>query len=108
MLKSLYKVWSGFTKFIKSQVMQDRCVDVSFLGKFFKNKDRFTFIPSIEFIDAGGFIFREDDANISPFISNKVLMSFLIRRVRLICLSFHLAVLLLLKSAICTNLMYLS
>ena len=50
LVKLFYKVWSGFTKFIRSQVLQNRCAYSPFIGKFLQleqadGRPKFAFIP---------------------------------------------------------------
>lgn len=69
-LKLFYKVWSGFTKYIKSQWKQKRVFSWPFIGKFWTAKDsdsQFAFVPSLEFIESGNFKYEENEFNLSPF-----------------------------------------
>ena len=56
-MKVYYKVWSGLTKYIKSQCEKGRCVDFPLVGKFMKllNSDTFLFVPHIDFLESGKF-----------------------------------------------------
>ena len=61
MLKLYYKVWSGFSKFIRAQVTQQRCVYFSLVGSFTtvanfegtqsdKDKESYCYIPDMQFL----------------------------------------------------------
>lgn len=66
-LKVFYKVWSGFTKYIRSQVNQSRCVTCPFIGKFQpKEGENFKYIytPSIEILESGEYRLTEDAHNV--------------------------------------------
>ena len=64
MLKLYYKVWSGLTKFIRSQVNQQKWVYFSLLGSFTsvamidgtqspEDKNQWCYIPDVTFLDLG-------------------------------------------------------
>jgi hypothetical protein len=59
------KVWSGFTKFIRSQVKEKkRCINILHAGLITipSDKDRPSFIPFREFLEqCGGITFKDDD-----------------------------------------------
>lgn len=81
-MKIYYKVWSGLSKFIRSQCSKGRCVDFPLIGRFMKRistSDKYLFIPHIDFIDSGKFQFPENDYNISPFsqIVKVIILSFI-------------------------------
>ena len=78
MLKLFYKVWSGLTKFIRSQVTQQRWVYFSLLGSFSSisnfegtnttnDKEDYWFVPDIKFLDRGKFKFSDDRNNKNPY-----------------------------------------
>jgi hypothetical protein len=69
-MKVYLKVWSGLTKYIKSQCSKGRCIDFPLVGRFMKRineDDKHFFIPHIDFVESGKFQFVENDFNISPF-----------------------------------------
>ncbi len=69
-MKAYYKVWSGLTKYVKSQCLKGRCVDFPLIGKFMKrlnDEQKYFFIPHIDLLDSGKFQFSENDYNVSPF-----------------------------------------
>lgn len=81
--KLYYKVWSGLTKFIRSQVTQQRCVYFSLLGSFTtlaaingssteKDKETFVYIPDVAFLDKGKFKYSDDDYNKNPYADIKI------------------------------------
>jgi len=43
-LKLGMRIWSGFTKFIRSQCSKDRLIDSIYFGTFYKQDDSFHFI----------------------------------------------------------------
>ena len=73
-MKVYYKVWSGLTKFIRSQCEKGRCVDFPLVGRFMKRiisgtesgEDKYFFVPQIDFVESGKYSFPENDFNISP------------------------------------------
>jgi hypothetical protein len=76
-------VWSGFTKFIRSQTRQQRCVYFSLLGSFTtiahleqtnipSDAEKFCFIPDIKFLDNGKFKHHSDECNINPYADSKL------------------------------------
>lgn len=77
-MKMYYKVWSGLTKFILSQVHgKNRCVDFPLVGKFMKRNNaesKAIFIPHLDFLESGRFRFSDNESNIGPF-SNKLSVS---------------------------------
>lgn len=56
-MKLFLQVWSGLTKYIKSQCSKGRCVDFPLVGRFIKkvNSDHYLFIPHIDFCESGKF-----------------------------------------------------
>ncbi|CAG9325599.1 unnamed protein product [Blepharisma stoltei] len=55
-MKILYKVWSGFTKFIRSLIMQGRNVNCMEFGRFIcGSENKVKFIPNQKFLSSGGF-----------------------------------------------------
>ena len=64
-----YKVWSGFTKFVRSQIARSRPVFSPFVGRFYPrdNGTVAAFMPCVEFIDLGKFHFQENDYNLNPY-----------------------------------------
>ena len=57
-MKLFYKVWSGLTKYIKSQCSKGRCVDFPYVGRFMKRinaEDKYFIVPHIDFLDSGRF-----------------------------------------------------
>ena len=74
-LKLFYKVWSGFTKYIRSQCKQGRVFSCPFIGKFCPKKgsnDEFAFSPSLDFVESANFKYEENEYNLSPFTSFQV------------------------------------
>lgn len=74
-LKLFYKVWSGFTKYIRSQCKQGRVFSSPFIGKFCTQKeakDQYAYAPSLDFIESANFKYEENESNLSPFTSFKV------------------------------------
>lgn len=82
-LKLYYKVWSGLTKFIRSQCSQNRWVHFSLVGSFSSvsnlenNKDEskqnvYWFIPDVSFLDKGNYKFQEDQCNKNPYSEIKI------------------------------------
>lgn len=74
-LKLFYKVWSGFSKYIRSQCRQGRVFSCPFIGKFGPRKDNSEecyFIPSLDFIESANFKYEENDFNLSPFTKSQV------------------------------------
>lgn len=47
-LKQCMRIWSGFTKLIRSQCTKDRIIDSIYLGTYYKLDDSFHFINTIE------------------------------------------------------------
>lgn len=79
-LKLFYKVWSGFTKYIRSQCKQGRVFSCPFIGKFAQSKnnsDEFCFAPSLDFIESANFKYEEDEYNLSPFTGFQVIQTIL-------------------------------
>lgn len=83
MLKLYYKVWSGLTKFIRSQVKQQRCVHFSLLGSFSSvakmegnnsqaGQDTWCYTPDVNFLDRGNFKFSDDEHNNNPYSDSKM------------------------------------
>ena len=68
--KLMYKIWSGFTKFIRSQVRQGRCVSTPRFGCFVPHSNDeeglACFIPEQDFLEMGGFAYKEDEFNLNP------------------------------------------
>lgn len=46
-LKLGMRIWSGFTKFIRSQCSKDRLIDSIYFGSFYKQDDSFHFINTL-------------------------------------------------------------
>ena len=84
MLKILMKIWSGVTKFIKSQTTQGKKVDTGYFGTFYmveniENADmksdmsmdlrKFYYQPSTKFLDEHGISLIENEYNINPYQS---------------------------------------
>lgn len=82
MLKMYAKVWSGFTKFIKSQALQGKIVDTFIMGSFKVDSDsqnaditseisadqtKFIYQPSTKFLDELNASVFENDYNINPY-----------------------------------------
>ncbi|CDW91113.1 UNKNOWN [Stylonychia lemnae] len=69
-MKQFYKVWSGLTKYLKSQCDKSRCVDFPLVGRFLKkninDREITIFVPHIDFVESGRFKFLENDSNVSP------------------------------------------
>lgn len=69
-MKVFMKVWSGMTKYLRSQGEKGRCVDLPLVGRFMKrvggDTERYFFVPHIDFCESGKFQFPENDSNISP------------------------------------------
>ena len=76
------KVWSGFTKFIRSQTTQGKAVDTGILGIFYmdnkmQNKGvdsevvvefgKFYFQPTVKFLDEAEIILHENEINLNPY-----------------------------------------
>ena len=83
MLKLYYKVWSGLTKFLRSQCSQQRCVYFSLLGSFCSishfegsrnpsHEQVYLYIPDAKFLDRGGFKNIDDDYNKGPYSDTKM------------------------------------
>lgn len=83
-LKYMYRAWSGTTKYLYQQVVNNKkCVDFPLVGRFYlrqkvdedeetgKQSNCVCFIPHLDFIESGKFAFPQNDKNISP-LSNKV------------------------------------
>ena len=81
-IKTYLKVWSGFTKFIRSQTAQGKVVDTGILGLFYmdavtKNMivnseisvdfNNFYYQPTIRMLDETEIILHENEFNISPY-----------------------------------------
>ena len=73
-LKLYYKVWSGLTKFLRSQCVQQRCVYFSLLGSFCSkshfegsqsaaDEKIYILIPDAKFLDKGDFKYSDDTWN---------------------------------------------
>ena len=64
-----YKVWSGFTKFVRSQIARNKPVFSPFVGRFYPrdNGAVAAFMPCVEFIDLGKFHFQENEWNLNPY-----------------------------------------
>lgn len=56
-VKILYKVWSGYTKFIRSQITQGRSVMSPELGRFIVRDGIVKFIPSSRFLDLNRLVY---------------------------------------------------
>lgn len=69
-MKLFYKVWSGLTKYLKSQCDKGRCVDFPLVGRFIKknysDREICCFIPHLDFVESGRFKFAENEYNVSP------------------------------------------
>ncbi|CAI2358738.1 unnamed protein product [Moneuplotes crassus] len=72
------KVWSGFTKYIRSQCdKKQKYFSCPFIGKFGPVPDqdsetkRYRFVPSVDFIESASFKYEENDYNLSPFVDLK-------------------------------------
>lgn len=57
------KVWQAFVKFLRSQVLTNgKCVDTQLIGLFFKDETQILkYMPSIDYLEAGKFKFRQND-----------------------------------------------
>lgn len=54
--RSAYRVWSGFVKFIRSQVqLKHRMVDTKLIGWFYQQDNSVKYLPSEEFYEAAKF-----------------------------------------------------
>ena len=84
------KVWSGFTKFIRSQGLQGKAVDTGIFGIFYmdsgnKNStvsseisaklDNFYYQPTLKFLDETEMSLHENEYNINPYneISQRII-----------------------------------
>jgi hypothetical protein len=56
-VKVLYKVWSGYTKFIRAQITQGRSVMSPELGRFMVRDGLVKFIPSSRFLDLNRLVY---------------------------------------------------
>ena len=56
--RTLYKVWSGFTKFIRSQLSQGRSVNSTDFGRFLQGETGVKFIPNEKFLQKGNLVYR--------------------------------------------------
>jgi hypothetical protein len=56
--RTLYKVWSGFTKFIRSQLSQGRSVNSTDFGRFIQTEGVVKFIPNEKFLQKGNFVYK--------------------------------------------------
>jgi hypothetical protein len=73
-VKIFYRVYNGFTKYIKAQTIQGRLISFSLLGSFYPLKNEDTqgtkdvwFTPNSNFLDDGNFHFKTDEFNKSPY-----------------------------------------
>jgi len=78
-LKLYYKAWSGLTKFIRSQVKQNRLVYFPIVGSFAKicildansQSEEIVFIPDLKFLDKEKLSFSDNKTNKNPYAENK-------------------------------------
>ena len=87
-LKIFYKVWSGYTKFIKNQIDKERVVECPLIGTFIpakvlkqsqlnpedayeddsKHDDKIYYIPNVDFMENLKLIYNEDNVcNLNPY-----------------------------------------
>jgi hypothetical protein len=67
-IRFYYKVWSGFTKFIRGQIRQGKAVYSSYFGCFipmdlldgYQGTNTVAFLPASDFIKKGKFVYNED------------------------------------------------
>jgi hypothetical protein len=82
-LKLYYKVWSGLTKFLRSQCSQQRCVYFSLLGSFCSKShfdgtkgeedgQVYVYIPDNKFLGNGDFKYSDDSHNKNPYSDTKI------------------------------------
>jgi hypothetical protein len=64
-------IWSAFQKLLKSLVeINQRSVEVPFLGKFAFRENKTVLMPSLELLTAGHFSLQENDRTLSPLASH--------------------------------------
>lgn len=100
-LRIYSKVWSGFTKFIRSQSVQGRAVDTGMFGLVYMDDSRdnyqncsdnpddsgtFYYQPSIKFWDETGVSLNENEYNVNPYTSlNKQVIKMNIPGIASVC-----------------------
>ncbi len=91
LLRLFYKVWSGYSKYIRSQLGKGRPIDSLYFGKLGRLAEAeddtlFSYIPTLEFIEANSLIYDESDKyNLSPFTSTSVRPSLTLEIGRVAC-----------------------
>lgn len=62
-IAKVMRVWHSFVKFVKNQVITNgRCVDTQLIGLIYRDEKQVVrYLPSVEYLEAGKFKFRQGE-----------------------------------------------